>query len=353
MRPRRLTTTRQRPRPAAGYTLLEALVGATLFVVVMLASIQLIQQDQRLSRSTVQMAHVEHMAQQMLFRLERELANAFGEEPVAVLPNGLAAGASTAQVDSNLGFPPFGSLVIARGTVNEERVRYDGLDAGQINFQNLERGVLCSQDTSHPVQTELLWTGLAEPVDQQAPPPPAADYDGISLESIGPVYFRGDGVGFSYRVPVDPTGGTDYIVGDDLQWGAEIPGIGPSLDGWVSLYFEPRDEFLESLHGDDVNGDGDTNDVFDIGQIRRVIWDVTNPTVPVSDTGLGPSHVLQERCNWGGDLDSDGFDDPIFLWDKDSNELHVRLHLIGASIVNQPIMRMVESVMFLRNEPEL
>ena len=340
-------------RARAGYTLLEILIASTLFVVVMMASVTLIQHDQRLSRSTVQMAHVEHMAQVMLFRLEHELANAAGKEPVAILPNGLGAGATTAQVDSTLGFPPSGTLLIDRGEAVEERVDYDGLDAGQVLFQNLDRGVQCTGDFAHGVQAELLWAGLAEPIEQQVPPPDVEDYDGISLEALGPVYFRGDGIGFSYQVPVDPTGTGTYVVGNDLLWGAEHPGVGPITTGWTSLYFQPRDEFVEATSGDDLNGDGDTDDVFDVGQIRRVVWDVTNPTIPPSDVGLGPSNVLQERCNWGGDLDGDGFDDPIFLWDENTNELHVRLHLVGASIANQPITRMVESVMFLRNEPEL
>ena len=90
-----------------------------------------------------------------------------------------------------------------------------------------------------------------------------------------------------------------------------------------------------------------------MGQIRRLSWDATDPTGQVDDVGLGPTVLLQEQCNWGGDLDGDGFDDPIFLWDKDTNQLHVRLFVLGWAMKQMPIVREVDSVMFLRNEPEL
>jgi hypothetical protein len=95
-----------------------------------------------------------------------------------------------------------------------------------------------------------------------------------------------------------------------------------------------------------------TVDVFEIGQLRRLIWDTSDPS-RVEELGLGPSNVIQERCNHGGDLDGDGFADPLFLWNAETNLLHVRLFLLGASRRDMPIVRKVESVLFLRNEPEL
>jgi hypothetical protein len=166
------------------------------------------------------------------------------------------------------------------------------------------------------------------------------------------VYFRGDGAGFAYRVPVDPSGGNDYLDGDELTFGAEVRGIGPTLSGRLALFYEPQTEYDESASGDDLNDDGDTDDVFDLGQIRRVAWLVTDPA-QMQEGGLGPATVLQERCNWGGDLDSDGFADPLFLWNQDRNVLHVRLFVMGRSTKDAPVVRKVESVIFLRNEPEL
>lgn len=336
-----------------GYSLLELLIAMTLFSVIFMSSITLIEHERRLSRSVLHISQVELMSQDMMFRLKRELANAFGENPVAVAPLGLGQGATTLQLDSSLGFPPAGTLLIDRGSGNVERVSYAGLDATQTLLLNLSRAEQCTSDVAHGVQTAVLWGGLAEPLEQQSPPPDAEDYDGISLEAGGPLYYRGDGSGFSYRVPVDPSGGQDYLNGGELQWGAELPGAGQTLDGWIAIYFRASTTFDESEHGDDINGDGDRTDVFDVGQIRKVIWDVTDPSAPVHEIGLGPSNVIQERCAYGSDLDADGYNDPLFLWDRTTNELNARLFLLGATIANAPVIRKIEEVMFLRNEPEL
>ena len=47
---------------------------------------------------------------------------------------------------------------------------------------------------------------------------------------------------------------------------------------------------------------------------------------------------------------SDGFEDPIFLWDEDARTLHLRLFIVGRTERDIPIVRRIESVMFLRNE---
>ena len=112
------------------------------------------------------------------------------------------------------------------------------------------------------------------------------------------------------------------------------------------------DTYDESQTGDDVNKDGDRVDVFDVGQIRRLTWDTADPT-RVENLGLGPTNVIQERCHWGADLDADGFADPLFLWNHETNLLHVRLFILGRANQDVPVVREVESVMFLRNEPEL
>jgi hypothetical protein len=120
----------------------------------------------------------------------------------------------------------------------------------------------------------------------------------------------------------------------------------------MAIVFEGRDVYVEADTRDDLNGDGDTADAFEIGQLRRLTWDATN-TGTFEELGLGPSNVIQERCNHGGDLDGDGFADPLFLWNADTNLLHVRLFLLGASRRDMPVVRKVESVLFLRNEAEL
>jgi hypothetical protein len=333
--------------------LIETLIGVTLFAVVILSSMAMVESGRRFSSSTMQITTVEDLAQQMLFRLEHELAPASGAEPVFTLASPLgAADVQRMTVSSTLGFPPRGTLVLERGTEREERVAYGSI-LGLTEFGDLTRGLACTPATDHAATSSVdhLWGGLAMPLENQDAPGPD-EYDGIALEEDRSVFFRGDGTGFSFRLPVDPSGGNDPLEGDDLIFGADVPGAGPTRTGWIALVFTPKEVFEEALHGDDVNKDGDTLDSFDLGQLRRVTWDTDDPT-RVVELGLGPSQVLQERCNAGGDLDGDGFADPLFLWDPTRNLLHVRLYLLGASRADMPVVRKVESVMFLRNEPEL
>lgn len=337
----------------AGSLLVETVIAVSLFSVVLLSSMAMVESGRRFSNTTLRITTVEDLAQQMLFRMEHELASATGAEPVFSLPGPVSASeVATLTASSNLGFPPRGTLLLDRGTDREERVGYTAL-GGLTQFVGLARGTQCTDAADHAGDdgVDQLWCGLAEPLADQTAPA-ASDYDGIALEQGTPVYFRGDGTGFSYRIPVDPTGGDNPLDGHDLFWGAVVPGVGPTVSGWMAMVFEARDVFEESASGDDVNEDGDATDVFEVGQIRRLAWDTTAPE-EIEDLGLGPTTVLQERCNWGGDLDADGFADPIFLWDGETNLLHVRLFLLGSSSQNTPVVRKVEAVMFLRNEPEL
>lgn len=340
------------PSLRRGSTLIEIVIAASVFTVVLLASMAMIESGRRFSKSTLEITTVEDLAQQMLFRMEHELANASGLEPQASLTADLGAGdTASLRVTSTVGFPPSGTLVLERGTAQEERIAYEGIADDRVTFLRLTRGTQCTNAFAHLDARELIWGGLAEPLEDQVEPS-AEDYDGIALEEGAQVFFRGDGVGFAFRVPIDPNGGNNPLNGDDLFWGAIVPGSGATVDGRMAYFFQPKETFDESTYGDDLNLDGDRVDVFDIGQIRRVAWDTSEPS-RVEDLGVGPSHVIQERCSWGSDLDGDDFDDPIFLWDKDTNLLHVRLFLLGHSREDQPIVREVESVMFLRNEPEL
>lgn len=338
--------------PQAGSLLTETVIAVSLFSVVLLSSMAMVESGRRFSKSTMQITTVEDLAQQMLFRMEHELATATGSTPKFSLPGPVSVGETNGMtVSSTLGFPPRGVLLLDRGGAREERVAYASI-AGTTRFEGLTRGVECTAASDHPGAngTDQLWSGLAEPLANQVDPAPS-DYDGIALEDGQQVYYRGDGTGFSYRVPVDPTGGDNPLDGHDLFFGAVVDGV-PTVDGWMAMVFEGREVYEEASTGDDLNKDGDTLDVFDIGQLRRLTWDARAPEV-AEDLGLGPSSVIQERCNRGGDLDGDGFSDPLFLWNAETNLLHVRLFLLGASRRDMPVVRKVESVLFLRNEPEL
>jgi len=338
-----------------GMTILELILSFGILTTILLAVFGVIERDTHLAHSTLGIAVSEMKAQQMLRKIEGELANARGAVPIAQLTQDLGT-ADTAEmlVDMTLGFPPSGTLLLDRGTESEERIDYAGLVAAQDRFTELTRGVQCSLPTLHVSGQgiSVLWAGIADPIELQDEPDQQL-FDGVALLPAGQVFFRGDGSGFSYRVPVDPSNSIPpvYLDGDELQWGHSLRGI-PSTDNWACLYYEPRFEFREEDAGDDLNNDGDTTDVYDIGQIRRRIWDTLDPSNPPMDLGLGPTNILQERCNWGGDLDGDGFDDPLFFWDDEMRQLHVKLFILGRTNADIPIVRGVESMVFLRNEPE-
>jgi hypothetical protein len=326
-----------------------------ILATVLASVIRVASQDQQVATATMGIGLSEMRAQQMLRTIETELANARGEVPIASLTEDLSlAQSALIEVDSTLGFPPIGTLLFQRGTELEERVDYTGLTADQTSFTGLTRGVQCTAAAAHEAGTgdTVMWAGLAESIELQTDPPASA-FDGQAAISAGTLFFRGDGSGFSYRVPIDPTGAIppNYLSAGELQWGHEIDG-NPSTADWACLYFSPVRTIKEADVDVDMNDDGDRLDTFDLGQIRRRIWNTDNPAIAPADLGLGPTNILQERCDWGNDLDSDGFDDPIFLWDADSRQLHVQLLIMGYSATDRPITRRVNSVVYLRNQPE-
>lgn len=340
-----------RRRARAAFTMVELAVAGTILAVVLMSILVVATRDDALSRSSLSVGVAETRAQEMLAVLERELVHARGASPRAALTQTLGTGETGAiVVDSTLGFPDQGTLLIDRGSGSVERVRYTSLDATRTRFLGLERGVNCTTATTHAQGATVLWSGLAEPIAIQSNPGTSL-FDGRATESTGPVFYRGEGAGFSYRVPTDPTGGTDYMDGSDVRWGAVV-GNTPTLDGWAAVYYEPRETFDESTARFDLNKDGDTSDTFDVGQIRKRSWDTANPNAQVRELGLGPTVVVQERCRYGSDLDGDGASDPLFLWDANLRRLHVRLFVLGSGSSSTPILRKVETTLFLRNEPE-
>lgn len=324
----------------SGHTVLELLIAVSLFAIVFLSSMALMESGQRLSHSTIEITVVEEQAQLALFKVERMLANAVPNAPSTTAAS-LPAGAGTVTLASNDGFPPRGFAVLSPGTALQEVVGYDGLGAAGELF-SLQRAQQCTGEQVH-VQATAQWAGVAEPWSVAGPTTRR------SLEQGVPTDFRGAGLGFSFLVPVDPAGGRTFVQANKVRWGAPVRDVGQTVNGRMAIYFQPQTTFDEAAENADVNGDGDRVDVFDVGQVRRVAWDVTAPSM-ADDVGLGASCVIQERCQWGSDLDGDGFDDPMFLWNEDSKELHVRLFVLGASKSGLPVVRRVESFVFLRNE---
>lgn len=333
----------------AGFSLLEMLIALGILVVVMLGITVGLGHEFRQLDSITRITATETRAQEMLSRLEQELIFAQGFSPVTVLTADLASAEGlTVSVATTVGLPDQGLLLIDRGTAFEERIQYESIDPGLTSFSTLTRGQQCTDPATHPEGATVLWASLAEPIANQINPP-AELWDGVSAELTGPTFFQGDGTGFSFRVPTDPAGGTDYLDGGEVTWGATVGGQ-PILEGWSILYYRSRETITEG--GDrDFNNDGDRNDTFDLGQIRMRSWDSSNPGQPATDIGLCPPMILQEQCNWGTDLDNDGFDDPIFLWNPAMRTLHIRMFILGGATKDYPVVRRAESMIFLRNAP--
>ena len=336
----------------AGYTLLELTFSMSFFAIILMSTLSMLTRDTHLAQSVLSTSHVEQMAQELIYRLKKELANAQGSNPVAVLTQVVEdTETSTLRVDSTLCFPNAGQLIANRGAANEERIAYSALENSEVYFNTLVRGESCSTPKEHSVGDEVMWAGLAEPIGNQANPLPE-QYDGITMGVLGPVYFRGDGFGFVFRNPIDPTGGNNMLDGDKLIWGQKVKNT-PKLDGWAALEFQPRYVYEEAQTQRDLNRDGDLLDVFDIGVVQRKRWVSGEVAFGTDEINMGPAAVIQEQCNWGGDLDADGYDDPIFLWDEATRQLQIRLFVIGGVSNGNPIIRRVESTIFLRNEVEI
>lgn len=334
----------------AGFTLVEGLIASAIMGVVLLGAYGLIARDHKLAGATLSIGTAEQKAQAMLRALETELVDARGSIPRTQTTDAFGESDTSAiRVASTQGFPDQGWLIVDRDNGRVERMRYGELSAGGDQFEELQRAEQCTEATAHAANADVLWAGCAYACPVQPSPPDQRD--GRALVGGRNVDFLGDGTGFSYRVPTDPAGGTNYFQNGEIRWGATVDGT-PLPSGWSALWFQPAWILVEASYGADLNGDGDRLDEFDVGQIKRRAWDTSDPDRPVREVALGPTIVMQERCNWGGDLDADGFDDPLFLWDEANRRLHVRVFVLGLSSGNSPLVRRVETSVFLRNDAE-
>lgn len=332
----------------AGLTLLEVIIAAAIFSVLMVTATLNVHRDGQALRSLARRTHLESKAHEMLENIQARLEFAQGTTPQAWLQADLNAGeTNTIEVDSTAGFPDAGTLLLQPGTANVERIDYVNLNPLGTQFLTLSRGVQCTDGSGHDDGTLARWAGMAEAIEDQIAPP-ASFFDGVSQEMFGQVFYRGDGYGFSFRVPTDPSGNMEFFDGTGaIQWGATVNDT-PLLTGWSAVYFDPVALVSEAARGFDLNEDGDTLDSFDLGRIRLRTWDTAAPDT-FTDFVLCPPMILQEQCNWGGDLDNDGFQDPMFLWDPGSGRLRIRLFLLVSTQIEVPEVRTVEHAMFLRN----
>ena len=332
---------------AAGFTVLEMVFASSLVLVVMGVAFQAIHRETQALRVATALGDAEAGLQETLARLEGSLRFSRGYTPNAWSQSALGPADTILSVDSTEAFPNDGWLVVNPGQANEERMQYTGLTP-DAELRGLQRGMACTPGSAHGTGSQVLWAGSALPIADQVAPPPS-QFDGQSAEPGGALFFRGPGCGFSYCAPVDPTGGTDYLVGTDVQWGAVVDGT-PLVGGGAAVYFAPRDTAVEATLAIDLNQDGDQDDAFDVGQLRLRCWDAANPAAGSTDVALSSPMLIQEQCNWGGDLDGDGFEDPMFLWDEERRRLRVRLFAL-VSMDEGTVLRQAQTTLFLKNSP--
>jgi len=339
---------KRRRAAQTGLTLVELAIAMALISLIMaFMTVQLQREAKGLSELQA-VSHHERVVNDLLTKIETQLDFSQGVVPSVALASALPAGENfVVDVDATAGFPDVGMLLIDAGTGSEERIRYAAFDPDASAFLQLERGAQGGAQRSHASGANVLWAPSAVVIDDQVAPPASA-FDGRSRELLADLFFRGDGTGFSYRVPVDPTGGTNYLTPTGVRWGATV-GARPTEDGRACLYFEPVAQLREADRNFDFNNDGDLLDTFDLGRIRQRSWDAVDGDAAASDLPLCPPIVLQEWNNWGSDLDNDGFEDPMFLWTPVSGRLRVRVFVLIGSVNSRQVVKRFETVLHLRN----
>lgn len=340
---------RNHSKARAGFTLVEVCIAGLLLSVIVLGMTMALQMESRSMRVYAELTNAELRSQEMLDRLERMLSYAHGEAVEAFLTEDLAQGALMGlKLDSTTGFPDEGELILSAGTLDEEVVRYSTLSPLSSELDELERGVQCSDESSHAAGARVLWAPMARPIGNQTNPAPNL-YDGISQELFGTFFYEGNGSGFSFRVPVDPTGSGTYVDEGQIRLGAMLQD-GDDVAGWSAVYFAPTAKITEASRNVDINRDGDREDTFDLGSLRVRSWRTTDAAEgQTRDVGLCPPIILQEECAWGGDLDGDGFSDPIFLYDERTQRLRIRLHVLTGTVGQIGVVKRKELALLLRN----
>src|SRR5262249_7954338 len=112
----------------------------------------------------------------------------------------------------------------------------------------------------------------------------------------------------TYQLPVDPDADGDVTdANEQIEWGSPEP-TGDVLGGQIRMEWRLDRTVSEATLKEDINRDGDRNDVFKVGRLVRVTS--TGKTRP-----FGPAAVATSSPNPGGDVSGDGVADPPFVWD--------------------------------------
>jgi hypothetical protein len=191
-------------------------------------------------------------------------------------------------------------------------------------------------------------------------------------------YVRGPHASLTYYVPRDkdstgtpiaavPDGVTDvpeYMKTNQtsdprvLEYGLDpsVPEANP--DGVMVFRFESDRTISEVGEGFDLNGDGDTDDVFDVGRIRMEYYlstDNQGTTPPRFLTTIGDPNVVQRtgNLNWGRPITSDSADPDDAsgrIFNLNGSVLEIRVWLLSVS--KDRIAHLVQNraQVFLRNQ---
>ncbi|MEM9381741.1 MAG: prepilin-type N-terminal cleavage/methylation domain-containing protein [Planctomycetota bacterium] len=345
-----------RPRPLdraaatlrAGFTLIEMMLALTVVTIILIATAASLQREADSVSDLQRITYAERLVQELFGKIEQRLEFGRGFVPSTTLDASLgSASTGSASLASVAGFPNTGMLVIDPGTALEERVAYDDLDLVGDAVITLQRGQRGTSGYTHPATSIVLWEGIAQPVEDQVAPPPAT-VSGLTDDLRGNIWYRGDGVGFSYQVPVDPARTGSFVTPTGVRWGARVGGQDVEA-GSAALVYVPVGQVNEGTENFDINSDGDLLDTFDLGRIVERAWDGINTANGTSRTDLIAPIILQEVDNYGSDLDGDSLEDPMFLWTPESGRLRIRLFALVGDLSGREVVRRFETVLYLRN----
>ena len=343
-------STPQRPTKLrlAGFTLVEMMIALTIVSIIMLATMASLQREATSIGELQRLSYSERLIQDLFTKIEQRLDFGQGLNPTTTLALGLSAGGTSGMtLQDPLGFPFEGTIIVEPGTGSEERIEFGGLAPSVSELTTLVRGAGGTTPSSHPSNSLVLWEGVAYPIEDQLGPA-VGTFDGQTGDIRGPLFYRGDGVGFTYRRPVDPAGTGTFIDAGGIRWGATVGGA-DSVDGCACLVFSPIAVVTEAQRNFDINSDGDMDDTFELGGVTDLAWNASDPSLGTSRLELVSPILLQEQDNYGGDLDGDGLDDPMFLWSPDSGRLRIRMFALLGDVNSREIVKRFETVLYLRN----
>lgn len=332
----------------AGFTLIEMMIALGVVSVILLATSTALQKEAENVTDMQRMSYAERLIQDLFTKIEQRLDFSQGLNSETTLTTGLStAGTASVVLADSIGFPFQGFATIEPGTGTEEVIEFSAIDPGNEALETLTRGQRGTPAVSHPAGSQIIWEGYSYPIEDQTAPP-AGSFDGQTNDLRGPLFFRGNGVGFCYRKPIDPAGTGSFIGPTGIRWGATVGGT-DTEDGCSAVVYRAVAQITEANRNFDINGDGDMLDSFDIGRITDLGWNALDPALGTSQLDLVSPIILQEIDNYGGDLDGDGFADPMFLWSPASGRLRIRLFALLGDVRGREVVRRFETVIYLRN----